>query len=244
MPGRSSSWTAAAHEAPTFPLEGFFIDDAGGVWMRMDSGRWKLLGSDTFQDEPGEGSVPSTLALGCSSCYVEVGVVRASARSFWSTFLPSGSGAVPSSRVCTVVDVLVPAAMSSRLLAQRLVRQWLHALCPLPGFRKNCHIFNVMVFSGLRSRFSSCSSPCVKLPRSSSTATLVCILLVAGIDAPRAVFVDCPQAGEEVLLSRGMEKSAQSILRLVPVLVHMEIWTLLLRASHLAVTCSLSLRCC
>ena len=52
-----------------------------------------------------EGSVPSAMALTAvwwswgatwslagSSCYVEVGVVRASARSFWSTFLPSGSG--------------------------------------------------------------------------------------------------------------------------------------------------------
>ena len=37
--------------------------------------------------------------------------------------------------------------MSSRLLAQRLVRQWLHVLCQLPGFRKNFHIFYVMVFS-------------------------------------------------------------------------------------------------
>ena len=27
-------------------LEGFFIDEDGGVWMRLPSGQWTLLGSD------------------------------------------------------------------------------------------------------------------------------------------------------------------------------------------------------
>ena len=41
--GRS---TPAAREQPTPALEGFFVDDSGGVWMRMDT-LWKPLGTDT-----------------------------------------------------------------------------------------------------------------------------------------------------------------------------------------------------
>ena len=39
-------------------LEGFFIDEDGGVWMRLPSGRWTLLSSDeqVYWDEPGKGS--------------------------------------------------------------------------------------------------------------------------------------------------------------------------------------------
>ena len=54
--GHSSSWTPVAYEQPTpgvATAEGFFIDDSGGVWMRMDSGLWKLLGTDVFRAEPG-----------------------------------------------------------------------------------------------------------------------------------------------------------------------------------------------
>ena len=31
---------------PAAQLEGFFTDAAGGVWMQLPDGRWKLLGSD------------------------------------------------------------------------------------------------------------------------------------------------------------------------------------------------------
>ena len=34
-------------------LEGFFIDEAGGVWMRTDTGLWLLLDTDTVRGEPG-----------------------------------------------------------------------------------------------------------------------------------------------------------------------------------------------
>ena len=32
--------------------EGFFIDDAGGVWMLVDTGLRMLLGTDTYRAEP------------------------------------------------------------------------------------------------------------------------------------------------------------------------------------------------
>ena len=38
--GHSSSWTPAAYEEPTPALEGFFVDDASGVWVHMDIGIW------------------------------------------------------------------------------------------------------------------------------------------------------------------------------------------------------------
>ena len=52
VPGSSSSWTPAAHEEPTPPLEGFFIDASGA---RVDSHGLRPLevAQDTFQDEPG-----------------------------------------------------------------------------------------------------------------------------------------------------------------------------------------------
>ena len=56
-PGARVAWAleltdAAACEQPSLrgvTAEGFFI----GVWMRMDTGFWKLLGTDVFRAGPG-----------------------------------------------------------------------------------------------------------------------------------------------------------------------------------------------
>ena len=45
----------AAHSSPS-NLDDFWVDEDGGMWMRLSSGRWMLLGSDEdedlFWDEP------------------------------------------------------------------------------------------------------------------------------------------------------------------------------------------------
>ena len=75
VPQHTSSSKLSAHQMPAAHREDFFIDDAGSVWMRCDTGQWKLLGTDTdvFQDEPG--SVPGErhgVRL-ASSCYFVAG---------------------------------------------------------------------------------------------------------------------------------------------------------------------------
>ena len=49
----SSSELSARQMLRGATAEGFFIDDAGGVWMHMDTGLWLLLGTDTHRAEPG-----------------------------------------------------------------------------------------------------------------------------------------------------------------------------------------------
>ena len=59
VPGHSSSSELSAHhmaragDARDDTLEGLFIDLAGGEWMRMDTGLWLLLGTDTYRAESG-----------------------------------------------------------------------------------------------------------------------------------------------------------------------------------------------
>ena len=45
----------SSSSTPAAQLEGFFIDQDGGVRMRLPSGQWTLLGSDqhVIRDEPG-----------------------------------------------------------------------------------------------------------------------------------------------------------------------------------------------
>ena len=49
----SSSSTPAAQLASPLLQEGFWEDDAGGMWMQFPSGWWKLLGSDPEVWRPG-----------------------------------------------------------------------------------------------------------------------------------------------------------------------------------------------
>ena len=77
----SSSSTPAAHH------DDFWVDEAGGLWMRLPSGRWTLLGSDehVFWDEPSEGSyglLGDRWGATASSCWVEASVALASVRLF------------------------------------------------------------------------------------------------------------------------------------------------------------------
>ena len=80
---------------PSGQLEGFFIDEDGGVWMRLPSARWTLLGLDeqVCWDEPGKGLVlgswRATRRAAASSWLLEASVVLASA-SFWFTLLLRG----------------------------------------------------------------------------------------------------------------------------------------------------------
>ena len=71
-----------------FVHAGFFIDEDGGVWMRLPSGRWTLRGSDE-QVFWVLGSWRATCGALDSSWLLEVSVLLASA-SFWSTLLLRG----------------------------------------------------------------------------------------------------------------------------------------------------------
>ena len=73
-------------------LEDFFVDQAGGVWMHMDTCLWELLGTDTFRAEAGVIALSDTGVRLSSSCCFVARVILAGA-----VFLlahPVASGAV------------------------------------------------------------------------------------------------------------------------------------------------------